>query len=215
MLGAWCIWVKDSLMKLNKITVTLIAIWGIVSLWGCMIVVAPFTIFGAADSFYRHGDDPFDVDLNFPLIKPYYASAVPEGFPHNKNFNKYVWRINLEGGGNSKVGWYFSICCDIKIAVENNLIFVYAPNQEPFSPVLNQEIYYWFVLNPSKVEELGFVHQAEFNEYLKTNHLDEPKWQEPNSLHDEFNMTGCLDWYPNCRKIPPIFRFPPSLFETY
>jgi len=202
-------------MKSKKIIVALIVVYVFVCLWGCMIFIAPSIIFGASDSFYRHGDDLFDVDVNFPLIKPYYVSAVPEGFPHNNNFNKYVWRIDLEGGANSKFSGLYSICCDIKIAVENNLIFVYTSSPESSEPFSNQDVYYWFILNPGNLEELGFSDQATFDEYLKNNHLDEPKWREPVDLHDEFNMTGCLDWYPNCRKIPPIFRFPPSLLETY
>jgi len=202
-------------MKPNKFVVTIASIVIMMCLWSCMIVISPDTIFGASDSFYRRGDDIFDDDLNFALIKPYYVTAMPEGFPDKKNFNQYVWKVNLQGGPNSKVGWYSSICCDIKIAVENDLIFVYAPDQKPVDPDLNQEIYYWFVINPGDSEESGFSDQAKFDEYLKNNHLDEPKWQDPSDLHDKFNMTGCLDWYPDCRKIPPVFRFPPSLFETY
>jgi hypothetical protein len=202
-------------MKSNKLSLVIIILLSAACSWVCVIVVSPFTIFGARDSFYRRGDDLFDVDLNFPLIKPYYATALPSGFPHNNNFREYVWRVDLKGGPNSKFGGSDSICCDIKIAVENDRIFINAQKPKESTSGMAETIYYWFVITPNKQEELGFEDRVEFIEYLSDNELNEPKWQEPDYLHNEFNMTGCLKWYPNCLRIPPMFRFPPSLFEAF
>jgi hypothetical protein len=201
-------------MKSNKVVTAIFISAIILCLWVVMIFVSPFTIFGATDPFYRQGDDPFDVDLNFPIIKPYYASALPKGFPLHNDSSEYIWRIDLQGRNNSELHEEY-IDNILKMAVENGIILLYAPNQTAYDAEENQVVYDWFIIKPMSLEELGFENQAKLDEYLKNDHLNEPKWQDPNYLHDEFNMTGCLSWYPSCRKIPPIFRFPPSLFETY
>lgn len=200
-------------MKLKKKWLPVITLLVVLCVWCSLIAILPYTAYGAVDPFYRHGDDAFDVDLNFPLIKPYYAKAFPEGFPHQGKIYRYIWEIDLHGGENSQFKPWDSICCNIKIAIQNNLIFVYASDPQASETSSNQGIG-WYILNPVTLEELGFSDQTEFNTYLKDNHLEEPEWQEPDDLHDEFNQTGCLDWFPDCKKIPPLFQFPPRLFKT-
>lgn len=193
-----------------KIILVVKIVFGILCLWAGAIFILPFTVYGATDPFYRHGDDIFDVDLNFPILKPYYASAYPKDSPSHHDFSEYIWVIDLQGGKNNKL--YDSIQIQLrnvlKIAVENGNVLVYAPDLSP-------EMMNWYVLNTKDGSELGFKKQSEFDDYIKQHGLESPIWLDIDDLHTEFNVTGCLDWFPNCRKIPPLFRFSPSLFESY
>jgi hypothetical protein len=198
----------------RKILVVIIALVSAFCIWISAACVLPYTLFGGSESFYRHGDDLFDVDINFPILKPYYAAGYPKGFPLHNDYSKYNWQIDLQGEYSSNIGWYDPICCDLQIAVEKGIVFIYLPTTPEFDPQLHQEIFHWFVLNPKDKIELGLKTEAEFNSYLDQLNLEKPKWHDPDDLHYEFIQTGCLDWFPDCRKIPPLLRFPPRVFDN-
>ena len=150
---------------------------------------------GYSDPFYGQGSG-----LNFarfPLIKPYYAMSII-----NKPDAK--WIIPLETEPPLKELTYLPEISGVqKIAVFENVIMVYAPDNYGYSlskGKKDENIFDWFILIPDEHLEIGFTTEAEFLDYIHWNKLGEPKWLEPVVILQKYDrIGGCLDWIPDCK----------------
>ena len=159
-----------------------------------LLSILLFGCVGAAtvtqDPFYQEGSE-WD-HLQFPLIKPYYAIYIAH--------SKFGWGIPLMADPPSEATYYYYQLHEVqKIAVENDVIMVYTPYEENVDKSQGQKVLYWFVFVPAKNIEMGFDKEAEFLTYLKQYNIQQPLWQKPGNLSQQFDETGCLKWIPNCK----------------
>jgi hypothetical protein len=137
---------------------------------------------GSRDPFYQ-GDGGFDYG-RFPLIKPYDAKSVEE-----------IWSINLLADASVTDIHYSSIRDIRKIAVENQVIMIYAPSMS----TLDELKLTWFVIVPDQNIEKGFSSESDFLKYLQRFNIMDPTWFEPTSVFQLFEETRCLEWIPDCK----------------
>jgi hypothetical protein len=135
---------------------------------------------GSKDPFYT---DDGGLDYGrFPLIKPYEVASVEN-----------IWSIDLHATP-SKTSLHFISLHDIsQIAVENQVIMVYAP-----SMALDERKLSWFVLISDKNIETGFSTEAEFLNFVHSYGIENPDWLDPSSVFQTFVKTKCLKWIPDC-----------------
>jgi hypothetical protein len=145
-------------------------------------------------SFYQKGSG-WDY-LRFPLLEPYYAIKISD---------EYGWAIPLYTEKSKRNFWYYLEIQDVrKIAVENGAVMVYSAYSKPIlvdiseNRVLTEKELHWFILIPGQTET-GFETEEEFNISLRQYSVDRPRWQEPLSILQTFDQTGCLQWIPDCR----------------
>lgn len=162
-------------------------------IFGSLVIFAIVMCFQTAcsfqESFYQKGSG-WDY-VRFPLLEPYYAIYISD---------EYKWEISLQDGLPSRNFKYFSAILDVeKIAVDRGVIMVYTPYSESIyvSPTQEKELH-WFVLVPGQAE-LGFETEEEFVTQIMKYDLGQPSWQEPISILQTYDQTGCLDWIPECK----------------
>jgi hypothetical protein len=140
-------------------------------------------------TFYQKGNG-WDY-LRFPLLEPYYAIKISEK-------NGWVVSLNVEPAKRNFLH-YLDIQDVRKIAVENGIITAYTPYPKPILMVDGQEKeLHWFILIPDQAE-LGFGTEEEFNLRLQQYDINKLKWQEPLTILQTYDQTGCLDWIPGCK----------------
>lgn len=138
-----------------------------------------------SDPFYNDsGEGKF---LVVPLIKPYRA-------------------VIDEGAG---IGWQMDLYEDPanpfvlpveKIAVEENIIMVFAPANSPLDssrPDL-YPVWHWIVIVPDQKIEVGFGNENDFLNYIREFGIENPNWVDPLEAFKQFERTGCLEWIPDC-----------------
>lgn len=164
------------------------------SLLVCFQIFSLVSLFTASctpkDSFYMRGSG---IDyLRFPLIKPYYAISLA-----GKNI---AWSIPLQNFVPLKEDFFPIEIQNIKlIAIERNVIMVYAPNNKSSSSQEKKaRTYNYFVLIPDQQLEMGFLEDTDFNKFIQSYGFDDLKWVEPLILLQTYNKTGHLDWIPYC-----------------
>lgn len=142
------------------------------------------------DSFYMRGSGK-DF-LRFPLLKPYYAITLA-----GENID---WSIPLQNHLPLKEEFFSIEIKNIKlIAIEDNVIMVFAPNNSSRSSYDNNvRTYNYFVLIPDLQIERGFFDDIDFYKFIQSYGFNDQKWVEPIILLQNYNNTGCLDWIPYC-----------------
>lgn len=152
-------------------------------LGGALIVCA------TPKSFYQQGSG-WDY-LRFPLLEPYYAIKIDD---------QYGWQIPLYvEPSQSNFRYYPDILNATKIAIENNTIMVYSAYSKLIELDKGQEKeLHWFILIPNHTET-GFETEEEFNISLQQYGIHQPQWQNPLSILQTFDQTGCLKWIPGCK----------------
>jgi hypothetical protein len=151
----------------------------------------------ACSTVTRHySDDPFyssvgDWDVvRFPLMKPYEVVSV--------DGNK--WGVDLHALKSAKgIYWYLDIREVQKIAVTNGVILAYTQYKPDANEMLDQKVLYWFVIIPDEKIETGFDIEDDFLKYIQEYGINEPVWEDPNTLFQRFQETGCLEWIPGCK----------------
>ena len=149
-----------------------------------------------ADDFYNDdGNFPY---VRFPLIKPYFVDS-----------RESPWILYLQGYfliDNGASAYGYDMRNVKKISVESRIIMAYSPyiDEQAFdnAPVIpsNREDYCpWFVIIPDKKIEAGFQNESAFLEYIQTLGIQNPDWQTPDDLYNQFEQTGCLSWIPDCK----------------
>jgi hypothetical protein len=140
------------------------------------------------DPFYK--DDGWWDHLRFPLIKPYYAILIKD---------EYGWSIPLEGSPSDRDFYYYIQINDVqKIAVENGVIMFYTPTIQKVDESVGQKALFWFVVIPDQNAEMGFDQEEDFLTYIQQLGIQDPSWQEPDDILQEYEKTRCLDWIPGC-----------------
>ena len=153
-----------------------------------IVILIPLSACSSHDTFYKKGSG-WDY-LRFPLLKPYYAIYISD---------EYEWEISLQDGSPDRNFKYFSAILNAeKIAVDKSIIMVYTPYSKPIyvSPEQEKELH-WFILIPGQTE-LGFEIEEEFSAQIQEYDISQPAWQEPKSILQTYDQTGCLDWIPCC-----------------
>lgn len=172
--------------------------------------IALFLVCGSA-MFFMEDTAPFyknagseDTDY-LPLIWPYRAIR-----PYDAVLRP-IWSIGLwtdaDGSkGSSSILFYSQISSVEKIAIENNVIMVYTPDEESVSADDKKNgvnVLHWFVLQPSQKLEAGFETEDEFATYTHTLGIENPPWFDPSAAYQQFEkqfvLTRCMDWMPDCR----------------
>jgi hypothetical protein len=64
---------------------------------------------------------------------------------------------------------------------------------------VGQKVLYWFVIIPQEKLEVGFDNEADFLKYIREYGIEEPTWEDPESIFQRFKDTGCLEWIPDCK----------------
>jgi hypothetical protein len=64
---------------------------------------------------------------------------------------------------------------------------------------IQDNYYHWFVLIPDKKIAEGFHTEEEFRQYIQMLGIQDPDWLTPDDAYEEFRLTGCLDWIPDCK----------------
>jgi hypothetical protein len=145
------------------------------------------------ESFYQNSGD-WDA-YYIPLVKPYKAVRLVQGVD---------WDIELYVAPTQKDMYYYLHINDVnKIAVKNKVIMVYAPNSillDEDEIRIGQKVLPWFVIVPDKKIEIGFDNEDGFLKYIQEYGIKEPAWENPDSIFQKFQKTGCLDWIPNCKQ---------------
>lgn len=145
---------------------------------------------GYDDPFYGKGSG-WDF-VRFPLIKPYYAISSTD--------TEARWIVSLNNKSPLKeVSSIMEIEDVQKIAVLDNAIMVYTPDNTANRFGDHNFIFHWYILIPDEHLEIGFETEDKFLDYLRQNNMGEPNWQEPLSILQEYDQTGCLDWIPDCK----------------
>lgn len=96
------------------------------------------------------------------------------------------------------IRWYLGISDVEKISVVDGIIMVYTQNKPFIDPGAGEKVLYWFVIIPAKKIETGFESEEDFLNYLQEEDINQPNWEDPDSLMKTFQNTGCLEWIPNC-----------------
>jgi hypothetical protein len=151
----------------------------------------------ACSTVTRHySDDPFyssvgDWDsTRFPLIKPYEVISLDAG----------IWGMKLHVLQSPEgIYWYLGIGDLQKIAVMNDVILVYTQDKPYVDKEAGQKVLYWFVIIPDEKIETGFDNEDDFLKYIQEYGINEPVWEDPNTLFQRFQETGCLEWIPGCK----------------
>ena len=147
---------------------------------------------------FRHQSaDPFYSDYNdgdlirLPLIKPYVAEQLVK---------KTGWMIRLFISPNENgIPSYIDIFYPEKVSIENNVIMVYTTYKPEYLQTLGEKSFYWFVLLPEEKRETGFDNKTDFLNFIKKYGIDSPNWQDIDSAFQQFQVTGCLSWIPDCK----------------
>lgn len=153
-----------------------------------VILLIPISACSNQDSFYEEGSG-WDY-LRFPLLKPYYAIYID---------NESGWGIPLQLEPSKRNFLHYLQIQDVrKIAIDKGIIMVYTPFEKPIyvSPEQEKELH-WFILIPDQAE-LGFETEEEFTAQIKEYDIGQPLWQEPKSILQTYDQTGCLNWIPGC-----------------
>ncbi|GAB1472090.1 hypothetical protein MASR2M66_29680 [Chloroflexota bacterium] len=161
-----------------------------------MVVLFVICIYGCKpieyiqrDPFYKYGNG--SNYLRFPLIKPYDAIYLDDGFG---------WRILLSGNILESNMYYYNQINDIsKISVINKLIIVNSAYTQDIEEDIGEKQYYWFVLLPTQKTEQGFETESDLLSYLQMQGVLSVTWDTPDQIMEEFESTLCLDWIPNCK----------------
>jgi hypothetical protein len=145
-----------------------------------------------ADEFYNNdGDFPY---LRFPLIKPYYVDRADSNSP---------WRLNLDGllwAPPPNQDYYYYVEDLEKLSVKDGIIMAYSPYvDEQANQSIQDNYYHWFILIPNKKVAVGFTKEEEFLGYVQKLGIQQPNWQAPDNVFNQFLKTGCLDWIPDCK----------------
>ena len=161
-----------------------------------LIILASILISGCALAV-RQQNDPFYIDNGawdfprIPLIKPYYMIYTGDEFG---------WQMPLLANPPSKGLYYYYKVDDIqKLDVENGVLMIYTPFNEPVDASKGQRILHWFAIVPDRNIEEGFDNEADFLNYIHIYNIQQPLWEEPASVIKQFGKTGCLDWIPDCK----------------
>jgi hypothetical protein len=148
------------------------------------------------DSFYNINHNEYPL-LRLPLINPIEATREDGRTP---------WRIFLNNGpfvqlpNRSDLYYYvYSIEELEKFAVINGVIMGYSEYvDQKADPYIRDNYYHWFVVIPDKEISKGFTTEDEFNTYIKSLGITDPKWVKPDDAYALFEKTGCLEWIPDC-----------------
>lgn len=161
--------------------------WAYFSLAALLFFGISFTACSNQNSFYQKGSG-WDY-LRFPLLEPYYAIQV----------NDEGWDIPLHIEP-SKTNCLH--CVDIhdieKFAVNDGAIMVYSSysKQIDIGGGVFKELH-WFILIPEEAE-LGYETEEEFINNIQQYGISQPQWQEPLTILQTYEKTGCLEWIPDC-----------------
>lgn len=123
----------------------------------------------------------FGTYLRIPLIKPYEA----------KRITKDEWRIDLQTPQLLEL----SIHHVMGLNVINNVIIIYAEGEVSIRDVKYNEA--WFVIIPEMKEEKGFEKKEDFDKYLSSLQIINPKFYNVNKVYEEFSKNKKIDWKTN------------------
>jgi hypothetical protein len=169
---------------MKRLVFLIIILCAIPFLFGCQAVNSRYA---NKDPFYSSYED-WDIN-RFPLIKPYEVIQL---------IGIDEWTVNLHETPDN--GMLYSSISEVQdISVANGVIMVFTPYTPEFSENLQDKIFNWFVLIPSKGIEIGFKDESDFLMYIKQYDIHEVIWQNPNSIYREFVDTGCLKWIFECQ----------------
>ena len=121
-----------------------------------------------------------------PLIKPYQAIST----------DRETWIINISE--HSKLN-QFSFSNVKKIAVIKDYFFVYCSDSTLFNGIRVKEA--WFLVNPYKKTETGFLNKNDFDMYLKKNQIPKIEWYEIDETWKNFDDKIYLPWKIDTLKI--------------
>jgi hypothetical protein len=159
-------------------------------LTGLILLLAGCNIgrYYSSDPFYSSTGE-WD-SIRFPLLKPYEAVSIVGGNGWGINLPVILGEPNLYG----------SVQDVQKISVVNDVILAYTPNKPNISQEMLEQIqvYYWYVIIPDMKIQRGFENEVEFQNYIQERGINEVNWENPDSLYQRFEKTGCLEWIPGC-----------------
>lgn len=130
--------------------------------------------------------------LRFPLVDPYYAIKIDD---------ENGWVIPLHIDQSKRNFWYYLDIKDVtKIAVENGIILVNSAYSKPIEVEAGGKTkeLHWFIIIPNK-SETGYETEEMFNLDLQQYGINQPNWQEPLTIIQTFDKTGCLEWIQRCK----------------
>lgn len=158
-----------------------------------VLLIALLSCKSSSPKKVRHSD-PFYNDtgeghfLVVPLIKPY--------------------RIVTDNGAG--IGWQMDLYENYpihtfvthieKIAVAEGVIMVFAPTN-PSVDSSRPDIYppwHWIVIVPEQRIEVGLDNEDAFMNYIRAYGIEKPNWVDPMEAFKQFEITGCLEWIPDC-----------------
>jgi hypothetical protein len=151
-----------------------------------------------ADPFYDYTETDYPW-LHLPLIKPIEV---------NRQDGRSPWKVfSLPDGpliriANSQGISYYNYSIEEleKFAVSNGVIMAYSAYVDKEADAsIRDNYYHWFVLIPEKKIGEGFHTEDEFRQYIQTLGIQEPDWQIPDEAYAQFERTGCLAWFPDCK----------------
>jgi hypothetical protein len=171
----------------------------------CISIILAALYLSSCNSRVQHPDEFYNDDgdfplLRFPLIKPYYVDRFNSVNPWILRLQGYLW-VNIGSDA-----YKYDVTDARKLSVESRIIMAYSPyvDEHPFDdPQVDQSIrehyYHWFAAIPDKNIEVGFENESAFLEYIHSLGIQQPDWQTPDDVFNEFEQTGCLDWIPDCK----------------
>jgi hypothetical protein len=150
------------------------------------------------DPFYDYSDE-YAPTVRLPIIKPITATRDGSSSPWDLGIGDTIW-IQIP---NSEAEYPYSSVDELEIiAVQNGVIMAYSSYVDKQADAYIQNNYYhWFVIVPAKKNNItmGFHTENEFDQYIQTLGIQNPKWQTPDEAFDKYFQTGCLDWIPDCK----------------
>lgn len=153
-----------------------------------LLIACSFTRYYSEDPFYSYNGE-WD-SIRFPLIKPYEVIDIGLG---------NGWGMSLYPSPSIKgIQGYIGIEDIEKISVIDGIIMVYTRHKPYIDVTVGEKAVYWFVIIPAKKIEVGFDNEDDFLQYLNGENINEPTWEDPDSIFQRFQSTGCLKWIPDC-----------------
>jgi hypothetical protein len=151
-----------------------------------------------SDPFYNfYFNDNEYTGYRLPLIDPIQVTRDRLSSPWNSGLGNTIW-IHVP---NSDVDYGYSRVVELeKFAVKNGVIMAYSSYvDKQVDDYIQNNFYHWFVMVPSKNITEGFHSEDEFDQYIQTLGIQNPKWQTPDEAYKKYEQTGCLDWIPDCK----------------
>ncbi len=175
---------------MKRIVFSLIILLGISFLTSCTPIVHH------ADPFYNYDDFTHN---RIPLIKPIEANRLNSSYPWNMQLRPGIWIVDYPNSQGIDY-LYFHVEELEKFAVKDDVIMAYSPHVDQEAKAYIQDNYYhWFVMVPDKDITQGFQTEDEFRSYIQTLGVQDPEWQTPEEVFQQFRHTGCLAWIPDCK----------------